>query len=81
MNAKETRYVKKLEIEIEQLKLALKKSQLIWVDQFTAIYETKTALFQVYSAVEEAVTIIHECIKSDPQYMNENKRIEIKGDF
>lgn len=44
MTAKEKRYVRNLEIKVEQLEQALKRSQQTWADQFTAIYETRTAL-------------------------------------
>ena len=81
MTAKESRYVRKLEIQIEELEKALKRSQTTWVDQFTALYETRTALFQAFGAIEEAAVIMHECIKNDPQYMEERKRVEIVPNF
>ena len=81
MTAKESRYVRKLEIQIEELEKALKRSQTTWVDQFTALYETRTALFQAFGAIEEAAVIMHECIKNDPQYMEERKRVELVPNF
>ena len=81
MTAKEKRYVRNLEIKIEQLEQALKRSQEIWRDQFTAIYETRTALLQSFAAIEEAAVIIHNCIQSDPQYVHEKKRIIIGPNF
>jgi len=81
MNAKEQRYVRNLEIKIEQLESALKRSQTTWADQFTAIYETRTALLQSFAAIEEAAVIMHNCIKDDPQYLHEKKRITIEPNF
>ena len=81
MTAKEKRYVRNLEIKIEQLEQALKRSQETWRDQFTAIYETRTALFQAFGAIEEAAVIMHDCIKDDPQYIAERKRIEVIPNF
>lgn len=81
MTAKEQRYVRNLEIKIEQLEAALERSQETWRDQFTAIYETRTALLQSFAAVEEAAVIMHQCIKDDPQFMNKRKRIEVIPDF
>ena len=81
MTAKEQRYVRNLEIKIEQLEQALKRSQETWRDQFTAIYETRTALLQAFAAIEEAAVIMHNCIKDDPQYMTERKRIEVIPNF
>lgn len=81
MTAKEKRYVRKLEIKIEQLEAALKQSQEVWQDQFTTIYETRTALLQSFAAIEEAAVIMHDCIKYDPQYMAERKRIEVVPNF
>ena len=81
MTAKEKRYVRNLEIKIEQLEQALKRSQQTWADQFTAIYETRTALLQAFGAIEEAAVIMHDCIKDDPQYMAERKRIEVIPNF
>lgn len=81
MTAKETRYVRNLEIKVEQLEQALKRSQETWRDQFTAIYETRTALLQSFEAIEEAAVIMHNCIKDDPQYMAERKRIEVIPNF
>ena len=81
MTAKEQRYVRKLEIQVEELEKALKRSQETWVDQFTALYETRTALMQSFAAIEEAAVIMHCCIKDDPQYMAERKRIEVIPNF
>jgi len=81
MTAKEKRYVRNLEIKIEQLEQALRRSQETWRDQFTAIYETRTALLQAFSAIEDAAVIMHDCIKNDPQYMAERKKIEIIPNF
>lgn len=81
MTAKEKRYVRNLEIKVEQLEAALKRSQEVWRDQFTAIYETRTALFQAFGAIEEAAVIMHDCIKDDPQYLHEKKRITIEPNF
>lgn len=81
MTAKEKRYVRNLEIKVEQLEAALKRSQSTWMDQFTEIYETRAALLQSFAAIEEAVVIMHGCIKDDPQYMAERKRIEVEPDF
>lgn len=81
MNAKEKRYVRNLEIKIEQLEWALKRSTEDWRDQFTAIYETRTALRQSFAAIEEAAVIMHDCIKDDPQYRAERKRIEVVPNF
>ena len=81
MTAKEKRYVRNLEIKVEQLEQALKRSQQTWSDQFTAIYETRIALLQAFGAVEEAAVIMHDCIKDDPQYMAERKRIEVIPNF
>lgn len=81
MTAKEKRHVRNLEIKIENLELALRKSQQTWVEQFDAVYHTRTALFQAFMAIEEAVVIMHDVIKNDPQYMSEWKRIEIAPDF
>ena len=81
MTAKETRYVRKLEIQVEELEKALKQSQSGWVDQFTALYETRTALLQSFAAIEEAAVIMHNCIKDDPQYLHEKKRITIEPNF
>jgi len=81
MTAKEQRHVRNMEIKIEQLEQALKRSQETWRDQFTAVYETKTALLQAFAAVEEAAVIMHNRIRQDPQYMAERKRIEVVGDF
>lgn len=81
MTAKETRYVRNLEIKIEQLEAALTRSRETWVDQFTALYETRTALMQSFAAVEEAAVIMHGCIKDDPQYLHEKKRITIEPNF
>lgn len=81
MTAKEKRYVRNLEIKVEQLEQALKRSRTTWADQFTAIYETRTALLQAFGAIEEAAVIMHDCIKDDPQYMSERKRIEVIPNF
>jgi len=81
VTAKEQRYVRNLEIKVEQLEQALKRSQTTWADQFTAIYETRTALLQSFAAIEEAAVIMHNCIKDDPQYMAERKRIEVIPNF
>jgi hypothetical protein len=81
MTAKEQRYVRKLEIQVEQLEASLKRSQQTWVDQFTALYQTRTALLQAFAAIEEAAVILHDCIKEDPQYMAERKRIEVVANF
>lgn len=81
MTAKERRYVRNLEIKAEQLEAALSRSQETWRDQFTAIYETRTALLQAFACIEEAAVIIHNAIKEDPQYMAERKRIEVVADF
>lgn len=81
MTAKEQRYVRKLEIRINELEATLKKAQGTWVDQFHALFETRTAMFQAFAAIEEAAVIMHECMKQDPQYMAERKRIEIVADF
>lgn len=81
MTAKEKRYVRNLEIKVEQLEQALKRSQEVWRDQFTAIYETRTALLQAFGAIEEAAVIMHDCIKNDPQYIAERKRIEVIPNF
>ena len=81
MTAKEKRYVRNLEIKVEQLEQALKRSQATWADQSTAIYETRTALFQAFEAIEEAAVIMHGCIKDDPQYMAEQKRISVIPNF
>lgn len=77
MTAKEKRYVRNLEIKIEQLEQALKRSQETWRDQFIAIYETRTALLQSFAAIEEAAVILHNCIKDDPRYLSDCKRIEV----
>jgi Mg2+ and Co2+ transporter CorA len=77
MTAKEQRYVRNLEIKIEQLEAALKHSQKIWHEQFTDIYETRTALLQSFAAIEEAAAIMRNCIKDDPRYIAEQKRIEV----
>jgi len=81
MTAKEQRYVRNLEIKIEQLEAALKRSQTTWADQFTAIYETRTALLQSFAAIEEAAVIMHNCIKDDPQYLFEKKRLIVEPNF
>lgn len=81
MNAKEQRYVRNLEIKIEQLEAALKRAQSTWSDQFTVIYETRTAMLQAFAAVEEAAVIMHNCIKADPQYMAEDRRLNVVADF
>ena len=81
MTAKEKRYVRNLEIKVEQLEQALKRSQEVWRDQFTTIYETRTALFQAFGAIEEAAVIIHNRIKDDPQYIAERKRVEVAPNF
>lgn len=83
MTTKEKRYVRNLEIKVEQLEQALSRAQKIWKDQFSEIYESRTALYQAFGAIEEAVVIIHDCIKQDPRYMAENteRRIAVKADF
>ena len=81
MTKSEQRYVRKLEIRVEELEKALNRSQGTWRDQFTAIYETRTALLQSFAAIEEAAVIMHDCIKNDPQYMAEKKRIEVLPNF
>jgi Mg2+ and Co2+ transporter CorA len=81
MTAKEKRYVRNLEIKIEQLEAALKRSRETWADQFSEIYKTRTAMFQAFGAIEEAAVIMHDCIKDDPQYMAERKRIDVVPDF
>jgi len=83
MNAKETRYVRKLEIRIEELEKALRRSQEKWVDDFNAVFESRTALLQAFGAIEEAAVIMHEVIKNDPQFMAEKaeRRMEIIADF
>ena len=81
MTAKEKRYVRNLEIKVEQLEAALKRSQSTWADQFTAIYETRTALLQSFAAIEEAAVIMHNCIKDDPQYLCEKKRLIVEPNF
>jgi len=81
MNAKESRAVRSMEIKIKQLEQALKRSQTVYIDQFNALYETRTALLQAFAAIEEAAVIMHGCIKGDPQYMSEKKRIDIYPDF
>ena len=69
MTAKEARYVRKLEIQVEQLEAALNRARETWVEQFTENYRTRTALLQSFAAVEEAATIMHDCMKDDPQCM------------
>lgn len=81
MTDKEKRYVRNLEIKVEQLQAAVKRSQETWRDQFSAIYETKTALLQSFAAIEEAAVIMHGCVKDDPQYLHEKKRIAIEPNF
>lgn len=81
MTAKEQRYVRKLEIRINELEATLKKAQGTWVDQFHALFETRTAMLQAFAAIEEAAVIMHDCMKQDPQYMAERKRLEIVADF
>lgn len=81
MTAKEQRYVRNLEIKIEELEKTLDISTKTWRDQFHAIYDSRTALLQAFAAIEEAAVIIHERIRQDPEYMAEKKRIEITPDF
>ena len=66
MTAKETRYVRKLEIQIEQLEATLKRSRGTWGEQFTENYRTRTALLQSYEAIEEAAAIIRNCTGHEP---------------
>jgi Mg2+ and Co2+ transporter CorA len=83
MNAKERRHVRNLEIKIEQLEQALNRSQSTWRDQFHEIYESRTALFQAFAAVEEAAVIMHQAIKNDPQFMAEQnqRRLTVEANF
>lgn len=81
MTAKERRYVRKLEIRVEELEKARERTQESWCEQFNALFETRTALLQAFAAIEGAAVIMHECIKNDPQYMAEKRQIQIIPDF
>lgn len=81
MTAKESRYVRKLEIKVEQLEAELKRTREQYFEIFHVYFDTRTALLQAFAAIEESAVIVHEAIKADPQYMAEKKRVEIMPNF
>lgn len=77
----EERKLRKMEIRIAELERNLKISQDSWRDSFSGQFEIRYALVAAFAALEEAMVILHEALKNDNLYKNEQKRVEIIGDF
>jgi len=81
MTAKEKRYLRKIEIEVEELRRATEIAGKRYTEIFHVYFDTRVALLQAFSALEEAAVIMHECIKDDPQFMAAEKRISVIPNF
>jgi len=69
MTAKEKRYVRKLEIRIEELERHFKIANDAHTEIFSALYHTRTAMRIAYETILEAADSLQENIKNDPAYM------------
>lgn len=69
MTAKESRALRKLQIENEELKRHFHIAQKSQVDTFTELYQTRTALRQAYEALSEAQQVLEALMKEDPAFM------------
>jgi hypothetical protein len=65
MTAKEKRYVRKLEIRIEELERHFKIANDSNIETFVTLYQTRVAMRHAYEALVEAETALHENMKDD----------------
>lgn len=75
MTAKERRYVRKLEIENEELKRHLKIANESGAETFLALYETRVAMRQAYEALVEAANALEDNMRDDPAFMEQQARM------
>jgi len=80
MTAKEKRYVRKLEIRIEELERHFKIANDSCTETFTSLYQTRVAMRYAYEALIEAEKVLHENMKEDPAFIQQQPRA-IVADF
>ncbi len=69
MTAKERRYVRKLEVENEELKRHFRIANNSNIETFTALYETRFAMRLAYECLVEAVAHLEDNMRDDPAFM------------
>lgn len=69
MTAKEKRYVRKLEIENEELKRHFDIANQSNAETFLALYETRLAMRLAYENLIEAVAQLENNMRSDPAFI------------
>ncbi len=80
MTAKEKRYVRKLEIKVEQLERHFRIAQTSGMDNFRALYDSRLAMRQAYESLMDAARTLEDCMQEDPAFMELQASIQ-KGDY
>lgn len=76
MTAKERRAMRKLEIRAAESEALVEKLAKQNSDLFFQLYEQKCALLEAYETITDALRIVYEPIRADPQFMAKKKEIE-----
>ena len=79
MTAKERRQMRKLEIRAAESEALVEKLAKQNSDLFFKLYEQKCALLEAYETITDALRIVYEPIRADPQFMA--KKTEIEANF
>jgi len=80
MTAKEQRNTRKLEIRVEELERHFKISNDSYIETFTELYQTRTAMRQAYESLMDAESVLRTLMKEDPAFMALKAEITT-GDF
>jgi len=75
MTAKERRYVRRLEIENEELKRHFNIANKSGAETFLALYDTRVAMRQAYEALVEAANALESNMREDPVFIEQKARM------
>ena len=78
MTAKERRAMRKLEIRLAEAEATIETMAKRNSEMFLALYEQKCALLEAYETITDALRIVYEPIRADPQFMAIKSEIEPK---
>jgi hypothetical protein len=76
MTAKERRYVRKLEIENEELRRHFDIANSSNTDTFLSLYETRFAMRLAYECLVEAVAHLEDNMRDDPAFMQLKAQVD-----
>lgn len=69
MTPKEKRYVRKLEIRIEELERHFRFSQDHYLETFHHLFDNRCAMREAYELIFESLTVLQQNMANDPAFM------------